>query len=172
MYRIHRQQCLYIYLGFIYFSYIFRIVVVKDQTRHFLIIMTHICLQTFTFIFLASESLEFVQTEPQTFVWSLHPNFHFTICSKNFLLKSNLSQKTILDIVLSLSIRKLIHWIVTKKLFDNFIMLVILVNILNVLNIMNMVNIRNTMVVILVSILNTIINRNTMLVILVNIPFP
>ena len=32
------------------------------------------------------------------------------------------------DAVLFFSIRKLIHWIVTKKLFDNFIMLVILVN--------------------------------------------
>ena len=157
--------------------------------------MTHICLQTFTFPFLASESLGFVQTEPQTFVWSLHPNFHLRNCSKNFLLKSILSQKTILDTVLSLSIRKLIHWIVTKKLFDNFIMLVILVNILNILNmmhiiniwnttlvilvniltilmIMNMINIRNTMLVILVSILNMVIIRNTILLILVNIPFP
>ena len=31
------------------------------------------------------------------------------------------------DAVPFFSIRKLIHWIVTKKLFDNFIMLVILV---------------------------------------------
>ena len=123
------------------------------------------------------------------FCLELHPSFHLRIYSKNFLLKSNLSRKIIFDIVLSLSIRKLIHWIVTKKLFDNFIMLVILVNILNILNIMNIANIRNTMliilanirnimnirnttVVIMVSILNIIINRNTMLVILVKIPFP
>ena len=125
------------------------------------------------------------------FCLELHPSFHLRIYSKNFLLKSNLSRKIIFDIVLSLSIRKLIHWIVTKKLFDNFIMLVILVNILNILNIMNIINIRNTMLIVLanilkimnihggqwllvimVSILNIIIIRNTMLLILVNIPFP